>query len=362
MTVEIFSGLLLVGLYVVFFLSRLLIARVLYFVAFRTESIYVDLIVDRLRPFRFAWLIPLFLLRNNFSNLSFELEFLWVPLKVALVWLGADLFVSLLNGLNDIYRNNPRYQGVSAAGYIGMASVATVIFAAAYTISVTFNIAAQTLIAGVGAWLAVLILIFRDTILSFLASVQLSTQKLIKEGDAIEVPAYGASGIVSNIELQTLTVKNFDNTTSTIPTGKILDTGFKNERRQYESGARRIKQALLIDAESITFTDKDLLRTIKKSKLENEFSNKLAAKIHQTNLNLFIEYAEYFLRQKPEIRADNFPMLVRTLPPTPNGVPLELYAFVVAPTWEDFQKTQTEIMVHLIASLSLFKLLPRQAD
>lgn len=343
--------------------TQFVFARISYRVALRTETIYDDLFVDRLQPFRFAWLLPLLVIFFFTEMLFPEYPFLKKTALVLSIGFLADFLIAILSGINDVYKNNPRYTGVSVAGYIGLLKVLTVVAAIVFTISYLSEIDLVTLLSGVGAWLAVLLLIFRDTILSFLASIQISTQKLIKEGDSVDVPAFGASGTITEIDLQTITVQNWDNTITAIPTSKIVDTGFKNYRLMIESGSRRLKRSILIDVNSLKFADQELTNRLGNLDLiQEKMGDMLQTTPEQiTNLQLFIRYTKGYLRSRKEIRQRRYPLVVRTLESTSEGLPLEIIIFVKASNWEKFEEIQAEIILHLMAMLPNFGLKAYQA-
>jgi miniconductance mechanosensitive channel len=236
----LFFPLLFLVAFLLFRGTRFIFARISYRIALQTETIYDDLFVDRLQPFRFSWLLPLLLIFFYTDLLFPDYLFLKKTTLVLTIVISTDFLITIFSGVNDAYKNNPRYTGVSVAGYVGLLQVLAVVAAIVLIISYLTEIDLVTLLSGVGAWLAVLLLIFRDTILSFLASIQISTQKLIKEGDMVDVPAFGASGTITEINLQTITIQNWDNTITTIPTSKIVETGVKNYRQMIESGSRRL--------------------------------------------------------------------------------------------------------------------------
>jgi miniconductance mechanosensitive channel len=338
--------------------TRFVLARLSYRIALRTETIYDDLFVDRLQPFRFSWLLPLLLIFFYADTLFPDYLFLEKTALILSIGFLADLLIAILSGINDVYKNNPRYTGVSVAGYIGLLQVLTVVAAIVVTISYLSDIDLVTLLSGVGAWLAVLLLIFRDTILSFLASIQISTQKLIKEGDLVDIPAFEASGSITEIDLQTITVQNWDNTITSVPTSKIVDTGFKNYRLMIESGSRRLKRSILIDVNSLEFVDDDLVNQLKDVDLiKQQIGEVLQPDSEQaTNLQLFIRYAQLYLRSRKEVRQRRYPLVVRPLELTSEGLPLEIYVFVKAANWEKFEEIQAEIILHLIAIMPHFGL------
>ena len=340
-------------------ITRFLLARSAFFIALRTETVYDDLIVDHLQPFRVAWLLPLLLIYYFSVNFSPEYSFVETISLILIIWFSADFLIAILSGMNDVYKHNPRYQGVSVAGYIGILKVSVVVGAIVLTISSLFEVEPLALLGGLGAWLAVLLLIFRDTILSFLASIQISTQQLIKEGDEVTIPAFGASGFVTDIDLQTITIQNYSNTISTIPTSKITEVGFENLRTVLESGNRRIKHAIFLDADTIKFVDKDFVEKLSGIDFINEYidvSNRDES-MPTTNLELFIQYATGYLKNKKEIRLKRFPFMIRILEATTgNGIPLEFYMYVKAKGIVIFEQLRTEIFMHLLAIIPYFEL------
>jgi miniconductance mechanosensitive channel len=327
---------------------KFVLARAAYRLALRSETIYDDLVVDRRQRFRFAWIVPILLFYFAAESIHLEYQFFIDTLLVLTIWLSIDLIAGLLNGINDIYKHNPRYTGVSVAGYIGLLKVIIVVAGIVLTISYFFEIEPVALLSGIGAWLAVLLLI----------CIQISTQKLIKEGDSVDVPAFNASGTISNIDLQTVTVQNYDNTLTVIPTVKIVDTGFKNYRTMIESGSRRIKRAILLDATTIQFVDPPMVEKLGQVDFLKNFLGEVGEQSlgSITNLQLFIQYTETYLRGRKEVRQRRFPFIVRLLAPTPEGLPLEIYLFVKAASWEKYEAIQAEIFIHLLATLPYFGL------
>jgi miniconductance mechanosensitive channel len=354
--------------------TQFILARGIYFATIRSENIYDDLIVDRIQPFRVAWLLPLWIVYNYSTSLFGDNSSIQLLVLLLIIWVLADFLIALLSGINDAYKHNPRYTGVSVSGFIGVVKVLIVVGAIIWSIILLFDVQPEELVAGIGAWLAVLLLIFRDTILSFIASVQISSQKLLKDGDMVDVPAYGASGIVSEIDLQTIKIANFDNTISNIPTYKIVDVGFKNYRQMIETNARRMKKSISLDLKTITFCDVAFLEKLNRYDLLKDFVNENIDAIKEyklekkavtdfpldgpqiTNLQLYIYYAEAYLRSRKDVRTKRYPLVLRTLEPGSDGVPLEFFIFLKASSWEQFESIQTNIMIHLIAALPYFDL------
>ena len=228
-------------------------------------------------------------------------------------------------------------------------------------------------ISGLGALTAVLLLVFQDTILSFVASVQIGQNDIIKIGDWIEVPEFGADGDVVDIALHTVKVQNWDKTITTIPTSKIVNTSVKNWRAMSEYGGRRIKRSLLIDISSIKFLTAKEISELKKlaplkdyisfknnelsefnASIENPDNNIETRKL--TNIGTYRAYVESYLKQNSNLNTETMTFLVRQLPSSPEGVPLEIYTFTNTTEWEAYEKIQSDIFDHLFAILPKFGL------
>jgi miniconductance mechanosensitive channel len=197
---------------------------------------------------------------------------------------------------------------------------------------------------------------------------------LIKEGDWLEVPGYGADGDVVNISLHAIKIQNFDKTFTVIPTYKIVDTAYKNWRGMLESGGRRIQRSVLVDMTSIKFCDADMLQRLMYIDLIHDY---LESKTHAldeyrrdhsdhydspldgpqiTNIEVFRTYITSYLKKRTDIHQDGMPFLVRTLSPNPTGLPIELYIFTKTTQWEEYEAIQAEIFDHLLAAAGHFDL------
>jgi miniconductance mechanosensitive channel len=213
-------GSLILG-YLLYRLTRWAIARVLYLIASRTETVYDDLVLDRLHPFRMAWLLPLGLIYGLFHATVGTDPLITNIVRFLIILIVVDLAIALLDGFNDLYEARPSYTGASIAAYLDILKVAIIVGAIFFTLAIFTDTSPVAIMAGLGAWLAVLLLIFRDTILNFMASIQLSSQDLIKDGDWIDVPSLGVEGVVSDVTLHVIMVRNFDTDWSKCPTRTI---------------------------------------------------------------------------------------------------------------------------------------------
>jgi len=230
------------------------------------------------------------------------------------------------------------------------------------------------ILTGLGAVAAVLMLIFQNTILSLVASIQIGANDLLKEGDWVEVPSYEADGDVVNINLHTIKIRNFDMTYTIIPTYKIVEVPFRNWRGMQESGGRRIQRSLSVDMVSIKFCSPEMLERLSKIDLLRGYLAERIARIEDyqrehadhydspldgpqlTNIEVFRAYIDAYLRNRPDIHTKDRPFLVRVLAPSPTGLPVELYLFTKTTAWEAYEAIQAEIFDHLLGAAPNFEL------
>jgi miniconductance mechanosensitive channel len=329
--------------YLLYRLTRFIFARGSYWIAFRTETTYDDLMVDALFPFRIAWLLPLILF-NYLAKFAYaEIPVVTNIVLFLIIWVVVDFSISLLSGVNEIYEHRPRYTGTPIAGYVGLLKVLAVLVGAVLSISIFADVPPAVLLGGVGAWLAVLLLIFRDTILAFVANVQISTQELVKDGDWIEVPSFNANGTVSNISLNSITVRNFDNTLTVIPSYKIVDVPFRNYRGMEESGGRRMTRSVKFDVNSIRFCESE------------PFDFPLDGP-QITNLELFMAYLAAYLKRRKDLHQRRLAPVLQISEPGSDGIAVEIYAFTKATGWVEHKTTRDEITIHLLAAAPYFDL------
>jgi miniconductance mechanosensitive channel len=357
----------------IYLVTRLVFARGLIYLAGRTKNKYDDILMKRLRPYRAAWLAP-FILLYIFAYLAGSQQDL--VQKIALffiLWLSVASLNGLLDALNEIYESSKSFNGVSIQGYLDIVKLLAVMVAIILSISLVTDETPVLLLSGLGALTAVLLLIFQDTILSLVASIQIASHDLVKEGDWIEVPSYDADGDVINISLHTIKVQNFDKTITVIPTHKMISVAYKNWRGMQESGGRRIMRALHIDKNSIKFCDAEMLARLGKIDLIAADITKRQERLASyrqdaetidspldgpqiTNVEIYRAYVEAYLRAHKDIHSKNMDFLVRELAPGPTGLPIELYVFTRTTRWNEYERIQAEIFDHLLAALGFFDL------
>ncbi len=282
---------------------------------------------------------------------------------------------NLLNALGAIYeqRDPERARARPIKGYLQVTKIVLYFIAAILIVATLFNRDPLLLLSGLGAMTAVLMLVFKDTLLSLVASVQLSTHDMLRVGDWIEMPQLNADGFAIDISLHTVKVQNWDKTITTIPTWRLIAESYKNWRGMFESGGRRIKRAIYLDQTSVRFLtpeERTRLRRFalidsyldrKQAELE-AFNDKLIAEGKDpvntrrvTNVGTFRAYVQAYLENHSRIHKEML-MLVRQLQPGPTGLPLEIYCFTSTTAWVEYEGIQADIFDHLYAILPEFGL------
>ncbi|MBW4361911.1 mechanosensitive ion channel family protein [Flavobacterium taihuense] len=362
------------ALYVVF---RFILVTIMALVAQRTKTKFDDLLVTNKTAKYIAYLVPLFFVFRSVPVILDKFEY-WesifgkavgVYIVLLILWIIRTIF----NSLRDYLKLMPRYSDKPIDSFIQVIMIVLWMFGIALIISKLFDIDQKELLTILGAVSAVIILVFRDTILGFVASVQVAINDMVRIGDWITMDRYGADGDVIEINLATVKVRNFDNTTTTIPTYSLSSDSFQNWRGMLNSDGRRIKRHIIIKASSIRFLEDQELLDLKKIDLLTSYINlrkseidnyNLGNKIDKTlsingrnltNLGLFRKYITQYLQQYPGLNKEML-MLCRQLQPTPYGVPLEIYAFSKDKRFENYEYIQSDIFDHIIASVSYFDL------
>jgi len=357
-----------------FLFTRNVIARGLIYIASRTQTKVDDILVKHIKPLRLSLLAP-FIAIHLFAYLVPEYQhYFEIGALFVILWVSLLTLTSLLNAINEIYERRPNFNGVSIQSYLDIIKILLLLVGVILSISLFSGESPIVLLTGLGALTAVLLLIFQNTILSLVASIQINSMDLIKEGDWIEVPSYEADGDVKNISLHSIKVQNFDMTTTVIPTHKIMDVSYKNWRGMREAGGRRIERSILIDMTSMKFCDEKLLKELSKIDLVHNYLQEKIKEITDykkqhvdhydspldgpqvTNTELFRVYIETYLRHCDDIHHDGLPFLVRSLAPTQFGLPIEIYVFTKTTKWEEYEAIQSEIFDHLLAAAWHFDL------
>ena len=342
----------------------------------RTKNDWDDVFVKQKVFNRLAHLAPALIVYYALQYI-FEaeklVEFLGNLTQTYMILVVLMVIDSVLNAMHEIYMKLPVSQGRNIKGYIQVVKIIFYAMGIILIISVFSGETPKVLMAGVGAMAAVLMLIFKDTILGFVASIQLSANKMVNVGDWISMPKYNADGDVIDISLNTVKVQNWDKTIATIPTYALVSQSFNNWKGMEESGGRRIKRSINIDMNSVTFLDeaqieklgsfhllKDYIDT--KQKEIAEFNKSLNLEKgtvtngrKMTNLGTFRKYLEEYLQHHSMISND-MTFLIRHLQPTDKGLPVEIYVFSKDQAWANYEAIQADIFDHTLAILPEFDL------
>ena len=322
-------------------------------------------------------LVPLILIQYLsvpiLSNFSFLIPFVYIVVKVSLVWVITSVLVKALKAMEEVSTKIPSFKDKPIVSYIQLASVMIYMVASILIFATILDKDPLALLGALGALTAVLMLVFKDTILGLVASIQISSNDMVRVGDWVSMPKYGTDGDVLEITLNTVKIQNWDKTISTIPTYAFISDSFKNWRGMTDSKGRRIKRSLNIDMTSIKFcTDEEIVHyknvEMLKDYIESAQSDIATHNVtnshdkssllngrNLTNIGLFREYAHQYLSANKNLRND-LTLMVRQLEPTENGLPIEVYCFSNNIAWADYERIQADIFDHLLSSVSSFNL------
>ena len=356
------------------FVFKGIVSRILRPIIQRTKTGWDDILYQR-GVFRkmvplLTWLIlallgPVLFLENS--------DFGIFAIRMTRSILSALVILSLgvwLDGFNAIYETKPLSRQRPLKGYVQLVRIFLYAIAGIIVVTALMNVSPVAILSGFGAMSAVLLLVFKDTLLGLVSGVQLSSNDMVRLGDWIEMPKYGADGDVIDINLQTVKVRNWDMTITTIPIYALISDSFKNWRGMSESGGRRIMRSILIDAASVSFLSPEQIQDFSESKLLRSY---MAMKLEElarepgsaneqdpsrrrlTNIGTFRAYMSLYIDSHPGINQEMIHM-VRQLQPTPDGIPLQIYAFTRDKAWVVHENVQSDIMDHLIAVAPRFGL------
>ncbi|AFC70532.1 mechanosensitive ion channel family protein [Rickettsia australis] len=270
------------------------------------------------------------------------------------------LLLTLIDACADLYHNRIKAVAKNAplSLYFQILKIIVIVIAAMVTISYMLNISLSTFLTSLGAAAALLTFVFKDTVLGLLASLQLTTQEIINIGDWVRIGKI--EGTVEKITISVVTIRNFDQSISTVPTYSILNSNVTNYRGISESGARRVKRVFNINMATINFCDVTILKELKKSPyISKDVIDKITLDKEEkylTNIKLFKLYIQEYLKNNPAVYNEGFTFLVRQLEPTINGLPIEIYIFIKEVNLVGYENIQDNISEHLISILPEFKL------
>ncbi len=371
-----FMVLIVLGAYLVYWVLRNYLLKVIHRLTEKTSNQWDDALMEAGVFKRFLRLIPLTFILICLDRATLPEGFSVINrLVFALVILtGARAIEAFLNTIVKIYRQSDNQQRKPILPLIQSLVIVDYLLAAIFIISVLLDREPWKLVSLLGGLTAVTMLVFKDTILGFVAGIQLGANDMVREGDWIEMPKYGADGDVIEVAVNTVKVRNWDKTISTIPTYSLISDSFKNWRGMSESGGRRIKRSICIDMNTVRFADETMLEDFRKMELLTDYVEKRQSEIdtanqergldlsatvvngrRQTNLGIFRAYLVEYLRSHPSIHT-GMTFLVRHLQPTPQGLPIEIYVFSSDKVWANYEAIQADIFDHILAAIPEFGL------
>ncbi len=362
-----------VALYI---LVRTLLPRFVKVLFKKTKSRHDLVLVKRSVSVRLSYILPMIVLN---SGVSVALKYFPEAEKVLSRFADSILIIvillvclSIVGALGDIYESKSYSRNRPIRGYLQGIQILFSLIAVLSIFSIVFNLKLVHIFTSLGAVAAVLVLVFRDTILSFVASIQLLANDMLKPGDWITMPTRYTDGIVLEMNLNTVKVQNWDKTISTIPTYALVTESFTNWKGMEESGGRQIKRSVYIDMLSIKFCDEQMIERFKRIDLLREYINKKLEEFEKinegidisvtrvnshrlTNLGLFRRYIEIYLENHPMINNDMI-FIIRQLQSTATGVPLQIFVFSKEQRWAEYEAIQDDIFDHIFAILPEFDL------
>ena len=363
--------------YVIYLFFRFLVVTIMAIVAKKTKTKFDDLLITNKTAKYISHLIPLLFIYKSVPIILKNYDY-WEGIFGKLVGIYIILLIlwiirTIFNALRDHLKSIPAYSDKPIDSYIQVIMIVLWMIGFTAILSKLFEIKINDLLATFGAISAIILLIFRDTILGFVASIQVSVNDMVRIGDWITMDKFGADGDVIEINLATVKVRNFDNTTTTIPTYSLISDSFKNWRGMQVSDGRRIKRHILIKSNSVRFINNEELEDFKKIQIISEYIDKKRTEIEKyninnkidknlslngrnlTNLGLFRKYITKYLENHQGLNKDML-LVCRQLQPTAQGIPLEIYVFSKDKKWENYEYIMSDIFDHIIASVSYFDL------
>jgi len=358
------------------FLVKRIIITSIKKLAQRSKNDWDDVFVRRKVFNRLAHLAPAWII---YASLQYIFEapdlvtFLGNITQAYMVLVVLLVIDALLNALHEIYMKLPISEGRNIKSFVQVVKIIFYFVAVIFIISIFSESTPRGLFTGLGAMAAVLLLVFKDTILGFVASIQLSANQMVNVGDWISMPKYNADGDVIDIGLNTVKVQNWDKTIATIPTYALVSESFNNWKGMEESGGRRIKRSINIDMNSVGFLDEAQIEKFRNFHVLRDYINQKEKEIAEfnkslqleedvvtngrkmTNLGTFRKYLEEYLQLHPKINKD-LTFLVRHLQPTDKGLPVEIYVFSKDQAWAKYEAIQADIFDHILAILPEFGL------
>lgn len=359
--------------YLSFLAAKFIAFKIISRIVTKTKNIYDDILLNKKVLRRVAYIGPVIVF-YKFAYLIPTLENLFEKTAEILVVL---IFMSIAGAaviaINEIHENKSNKQDRPIKGYLQLIKIIVYVIGSITIIGILAQQNPWSLVTGLAAASALILLIFRDTILSFVTSIQINSYDLIRKGDWIEIPKYGIDGDVIDISLNVIKIQNWDKTISVLPTYKLIEDSFKNWRGMQQIGGRRIKRSVFIDIASVKFCNDEMINRFKKFQLIEKYLDERQKEIETynqqnniddselingrrlTNIGTFREYVKAYLRQREDI-VKSLTFMVRHLDPGPTGIPIEIYVFANTTEWAKYEEIQANIFDHVLSVVPMFDL------
>jgi miniconductance mechanosensitive channel len=356
-----------------FLIVKFIAFRIISRIVNRTKNIYDDILLNKKILRRVAYIGPVVVF-HEFAYLIPDLNrFFQTTSAILIVLIIMFIVGGSVVAINEIHEKKSDKHERPIKGYLQLIKIIAYIIGGITIIGILTQQNPWTLVTGLAAASALILLIFRDTILSFVTSIQINSYDLVRKGDWIEIPKYGTDGDVIDISLNVIKVQNWDKTISVLPTYKLIEDSFKNWRGMQQTGGRRIKRSINIDLGSVKFCDEEMINRFKKYQLISDYLETRLNEIKMdnqkndvdeselingrrlTNIGTFREYVKAYLRKRDDV-VNNLTFLVRHLDPGPTGIPIEIYVFANTTEWAKYEEIQASIFDHVLSVVPMFDL------
>ena len=363
---------------ILYYIAKWIISSVLKHIATRTVTVWDDILFEYKVFHRMAFLIPGLMIRvlapatlGEFGPKSVNV--VQSLASIFIIWVFMWVILSFFKAVEAIYKTLEVSKYRPIKPYLQVAAIIVYIIGGLLILAYVMNEKPVTFLAGLGAASAILMFVFKDAILGLIGGIQLSANDMVRPGDWISMPKYGADGSILEITLTTVKIKNADMTITTVPTYALVSESFQNFRGMTESNGRRIKRSILINMNSIRFCTPEMIEKFSKIQLISEYMTKKEVELklynaqvdvndevivnsrQQTNLGIFMVYLRAYLRTNPNLNPE-MDMVVRQLQPTETGIPIEVYAFSKIKAWIEYEAIQSDIFDHILAVIPEFEL------
>lgn len=348
------------------FITKKVIIRIITKIVKNTKFTWDNMLLERKVFRRLSHIVPAIIIHYFASTFQPYDDLIRMGANVYITIVALMVINSILNAINDIYQTYEISKTRPIKGYIQVVKIIVITLGIILVIANLMGKSPLLLLSGIGALSAVFMLVFKDSLLGLVAGIQLTSNDMVRVGDWIEMPKYGADGDIIDISLVTVKVQNFDKTITTLPSYALISDSFINWRGMQTSGGRRIKRSLFIDSTSISFCTEEMIERFKNIQYLTDYITRREHEIEEynmkhdinrsnpvngralTNVGVFRAYISNYLQKHPGINQD-MTLMVRQLAPTENGLPLEIYAFTNDVRWDVYETTQADIFDHLFA-------------